>query len=169
MYGIRAAKQEDLEHVGAIEIAAATLFPPGTIPESKRRETVPIENLGAASREGRLWVAVSGEEERPVGFFLIDDVSGCAVLAEVDVLPRHGRRGVGRKLVSRAIEEVRRGGHAALYLTTFAHLPWNAPFYAKLGFGIVAEKDLPPPIVAMLRSERAEGLANRVAMRLDLR
>ena len=60
-------------------------------------------------------------------------------------------------------------GLAAVTLTTFRDVPWNAPFYRRAGFTVV---DDPPPGLAELRAaERAEGLDRfgpRVAMRLPL-
>ena len=62
-------------------------------------------------------------------------------LAELDVLPAHGRRGVGTALV-RAVDEWARSGHfTEITLTTYRDVPWNAPFYAGLGFDVVPESE----------------------------
>ena len=57
----------------------------------------------------------------------------------------------------------------AVTLTTYRDVPWNAPFYRRVGFEVV---DDPTPGVAEVRAaERAEGLdafGPRVAMRLAL-
>ncbi len=53
-------------------------------------------------------------------------------------------------------------------LTTFASLPWNAPFYERLGFRRLAGAERGGRLAALLRAEERRGLRDRVAMRLDL-
>ena len=62
-----------------------------------------------------------------VGFALVEVLGGIALLAELDVLPALGRRGIGRRLIAAARDWAEARGHDALYLTTFAEIPWNAP------------------------------------------
>jgi hypothetical protein len=51
-------------------------------------------------------------------------------------------------------------------LTTDRTLPWNAPFYARLGFVIVEGADVPPELQARLDGQAAAGFdpAQRCAM-----
>jgi hypothetical protein len=56
----------------------------------------------------------------------------------------------------------------ALTLTTFRHLPWNAPFYQRLGFRILSAHEHTPAITAVLVDQKGRGLVQRVAMRLEL-
>jgi GNAT superfamily N-acetyltransferase len=89
---------------------------------------------------------------------------------EVDVHPDHGRRGVGTRLM-RAVEDwARAKGFAAATLTTFRHLPWNAPFYARLGYREIPEAELTAGLRSQLDQEAGHGLerSKRVAMRLTL-
>ena len=81
--------------------------------------------------------------------------------------PRHGRRGVGTALVEAVCDWGRRRGFEELTLTTFRALPWNVPFYARLGFEEVAGDDLTPELEAVIRDETARGLdpRRRVVMR----
>jgi hypothetical protein len=55
-------------------------------------------------------------------------------------------------------------------LITFRHLPWNAPFYEKLGFCPIATADLGPELAAMMSEDAAAGIdtSKRIAMRLIL-
>ena len=53
---------------------------------------------------------------------------------ENPVDPAHGRQGIGTRLVHTVIDWARSRRFENLTLMTFRHLPWNAPFYAKLGF-----------------------------------
>jgi hypothetical protein len=60
-------------------------------------------------------------------------------------------------------------GLPAVTLTTFRDVPWNGPFYAKLGFRELSE--LSPGLAAMREHERAIGdddFGTRIAMREDI-
>jgi GNAT superfamily N-acetyltransferase len=59
-------------------------------------------------------------------------------LAEVFVLPAYRRRGIGRALVERAVEEATALGLEALYLFT----PDREGFYARLGWSVVGPAEL---------------------------
>ena len=63
-----------------------------------------------------------------------------------------------------------RAGHPAVTLTTFRDIPWNAPFYARAGFRVLASAELGPGLAALVRDEAARGLdpSERVVMRRDL-
>lgn len=152
--------------LAGVEQAAATVFPPGTIPDAIRSDAMPFEELEEGMRRNTLWVALSGDT--PVGFALLRFAGGIALLAEMDVVPEHARRGLGRALVEKAAARARQEGYSGLYLTTFAAIPWNAPLYARLGFTLVKPAELPPFLVETLREERKRGLTDRVAMRLAL-
>ena len=117
-------------------------------------------------QDGLLWVAVD-HRDHPVGFALACEVGGNAHLDELDVDPRHGRQGLGRALVETVCEWASRAGYAAITLTTLSHIPWNAPFYEKLGFQILEPEALTPHLRELLQTETAHGLPaeNRVAMR----
>lgn len=156
-----------LPQLGAVEMAAATLFPPGTIPDHIRSDRMPEGVLREAMDEGLLWVAVN-ETDIPVGFALLRYVDGLALLAELDVLPAYGRRGIGRALMAAAAQEARAAGYARLFLTTFTHVPWNAPFYARLGFAVLTAEETPAFLHETLTQEGARGLEHRVAMGLIL-
>ncbi|MDF5808077.1 GNAT family N-acetyltransferase [Pseudomonas aeruginosa] len=47
--------------------------------------------------------------------------------------PGHQQQGLGR-LLERAVTYAHASHCRALTLTTFCDVPWNAPFYARLGF-----------------------------------
>ena len=43
-------------------------------------------------------------------------------------------------------------------LTTFRGVPWNMPFYARLGFEELPRAEWPPPLRAIVADEAARGL-----------
>ena len=124
----------------------------------------PVEDFEAAGRAGLLWVA-RGEDGRPVGFALAEDLVDSIHLQELDVLPEFGRRGIGAALVARVLEEAGTRGKPVT-LSTFRDVPWNAPWYARLGFRALEPEELSPALRVRMDEETARGLpeALRVAM-----
>jgi GNAT superfamily N-acetyltransferase len=166
-YGIEPARPEHLAVLPVIERAAAALFPAAVIPEDARDAVVPSWALAKAQAEGRLWVALAAGA-LPVGFAIVDKLGDAAFLVEIDVLPDHQCKGLGRALLERVIGWARDAGFAALELTTFACVPWNAPYYARLGFKVLDEGELSADLARLLNEEARSGLRERVAMRLPL-
>ena len=167
-YAIRAARPAELHLLAAIELAAARLLA-GLAPESVLNETTSEQELAHAQHDGRLWVALAGD--RPVGFAHVERIEpGAAHLEEIDVHPDHGRRGLGKALVAAVCEWAAAEGCHSVTLTTFRDVPWNMPYYARLGFVEIAPADLGPALESVLRDETRRGLdpARRVAMRRRL-
>ena len=131
---VRAARSYDARALKAIEVAADTLlidrfgavdWPPPT--DASERARLP----------GFVLLAESADDDvppTPVGFVHVLEIDGHAHLEQLSVLPSHGRRGIGRRLVDAALAEARRREHAVITLRTYADVPWNAPFYASCGF-----------------------------------
>lgn len=167
-YAIRPARVRDAASLGDVERAAAELFAPYGLAELFS-ETSPVEKLEAAARDGRLWVAVDAGGTI-VGFALATVVGGNAHLDEIDVHPAHGRRGIGRALIDAVIAWARLRRHRALTLNTMRDVPWNAPYYERLGFVVLRDEDLPTALAELRRLEVEHGLPGerRVSMRLEL-
>ena len=164
-YEIALARPGDLPRIAPIELAAARLLT-GHAPEGVLEEVTPEEVLQAAQREGRLCVALS--DDAPVGFALVELLEpDAAHLEEIDVHPEHGRRGLGTLLVRWVCRWADSRGLTAVTLTTFRDVPWNMPFYARLGFEEVAAGELTPALHEVLEDEARRGLdtSRRVAMR----
>jgi len=124
--------------------------------------------LGAANR-GALFVAVD-ERDEPLGFAALDAIDGAAYLDQLSVCRSAMRRGVGRSLLRRAIAWAEAEGHTWLWLTTYAHLAWNRPFYEREGFVVVPGSECGPAIRHHLDEQRrALPLPEqRIAMRRPL-
>jgi GNAT superfamily N-acetyltransferase len=164
-YAIRAARLEDLPRLAAIELAAAQLLT-GYAPESVLNETTTSEALKEAQGDGHVWVALA--DDVPVGFALVELVESRALhLEEIDVHPAHGRRGLGKKLVLQVCEWAAQHGYESVTLTTFRDVPWNMPFYARLGFAIVPSEQLSADLRAIVDAEARRGLdpSRRVVMK----
>jgi GNAT superfamily N-acetyltransferase len=164
-YRIVAAQPAHLAALAPIELSAATLLA-GHAPPSVLQDVTPEHEFRRAQRQGRLWVALA--DRTPVGFALVDLVAGGHPhLREMDVLPAHGRRGVGAALLRAVLVWTRRAGHAEFTLTTFRAVPWNMPFYARLGFEEIPAGEVRAGLATMLHNEAVRGLdpTQRVAMR----
>lgn len=165
MYRIAAAQPSDLPLLPAIELAAATLLA-GHAPASVLAETTSQADLKNAQQRGHLWVALA--DGVPVGLAHIEVLEpGIAHLEEIDVHPEHGRRGLGRRLVLASCQWAATNGYSWVTLTTFRDVPWNMPFYARLGFEEIPPEELPTALLSVVDDETRRGLdaSRRVAMR----
>jgi hypothetical protein len=77
---------------------------------------------------------------------------------------------VGAALIEHLAATARAEHRPALTLTAFRDVPWNAPYYERLGFVIVEPPDQGPELAALVRREAATIPSNapRVAMRRPL-
>ncbi len=119
-------------------------------------------------RSGLHLVAVD-EDDRPVGFICARELDNALHILEFSIAHRHQKRGIGRALIIRLLEEAHRRGFGAATLTTFRDIAWNAPFYKTVGFRELAPQALTPGLALLLRDEAARGLPGdrRCTMRLD--
>jgi len=168
-YRIEPAKPEHLVALPAIERAAAEIFPKGMISDEAKDYVLSLEEFEKALAKKHLWVAITTANQ-PVGFALVtvNTSDKSAMLAELDVDPAHQQKGLGAAMVQTVIKWARQKGFKHLLLTTFSNVPWNAPFYKKMGFRILSRNELTAALEAFLEKEDQLGLKNRVAMQLDL-
>src|SRR5262245_5512167 len=90
--------------------------------------------------------------------------------ARPDVHPNYARQGLGRRLIEAIADWARTRGATALTLMIFSDVPWNGPYYARLGFRTLDVTTLNPTLQAVRRAEEIAGLpmAHRICMQLDL-
>lgn len=164
--GVRAARAGELKALQEIERAAAGQFAAYGVPESVIAESTSVAELDRARRDGTLWVAAAPGDE-PIGFALVALLDDHAHLEEVDVDPRYARRGVGSALVRAVCDWAVEQGLGGVTLTTYRDIPFNAPFYARLGFVELGDHELTPALREIVASERQRGLdpARRAVMR----
>ncbi|WFP75292.1 GNAT family N-acetyltransferase [Mesorhizobium sp. WSM4906] len=170
MITIRPARAGDAEALPDIEQSAGLAF--RAVPDLAwlaDGDNVSAGRHRALIAEGACWVAAD-DQDRPVGF-LSAGVEGDALhIWELDVrLDRQGS-GIGSALLERAIENARRRGLAAVTLTTFRDVAWNAPFYQKFGFRILDSAAIDERLADLISGEAEHGMPaeRRCAMRLDL-
>ena len=86
----------------------------------------------------------------------------------MDVLPAHGRRGLGTLLLAQVCKWAEAQGHPAFdSLSTFRDVPWNGPFYSKIGFRTLQPSEWTSGMRAIRENEIQHGL--RAEARLFMR
>ncbi|MDP1631595.1 MAG: GNAT family N-acetyltransferase [Caulobacter sp.] len=131
-------------------------------------DVAPADTYGPLVDAGTVWEAIDSQAT-PVGFVACEQFEDRLHIWELAVLESHQRQGLGARLMTAAAEGARTRGLAALTLTTFATVPWNRPFYARLGYAVVSEVGaMAEPLAACLAQERGRGLPDRCAMLLPL-
>jgi ribosomal protein S18 acetylase RimI-like enzyme len=130
---LRVAVPTDIPGLQQLERAANAMFgqigmdviadyPPTSAPE-----------LLAMISDRRAWVVIE-DPDRPVASLLLDIVDGNGHVEQIAVHPEFARRRLGATLLLEADKYAIAHGLPALTLTTFSDVPWNAPYYERLGF-----------------------------------
>lgn len=165
-YRIRPARAADVEAIREIERAAGQAFASVGYPDVARHDPTPAAALRDAITDGALFVAVTPSDD-PVGFLLCTEIDGDLYVQELAVHPDHAGHRLAVPLLAAAETLARSLGLPALSLTTFRSVPWNAPYYERLGFHILSDNQIGPSLRFVIARQKAAGLdvANRVAMR----
>lgn len=163
---IRAARNDDLPALRDVERAAGAAFHDLGMTAVANDEPPSLAELAAFQEDGRAWVSTD-DADRPVAYLLVAVVDGNAHVEQVSVHPDHARQGLGKALLDTAASWAQQRGLAALTLTTYSDVPWNAPYYRRLGFQVIPEAQLTEGLRRIREHEDARGLANwpRVIMR----
>ncbi|MFJ2995209.1 GNAT family N-acetyltransferase [Pandoraea sp. NPDC087047] len=167
---IRIATPGDAPALPPVDRSAGELF--RSLPELAwlaDGEGMPVARHRELIERGVVWVAVD-HDDRPVAFLEAEVFGDELHVWEVSVHRDWQLRGLGRALMTAAAEHAMRTGLAALTLTTFRDVPWNGPFYTRLGFAPIAAPDLSERLRQVLGHEVAAGLpaGRRCAMRQTL-
>lgn len=165
---IRRGTQADLPRLASIELDAATAFDTigygfcaafGARSPEEQQRALDEAAVFVAERSGML-----------AGFVLLWRVDGAAHVAELDVARSVQGGGIGRRLMEAAEAWTRESGYTRMVLTTFTEVPWNRPWYERLGFAGFEPGDDDSELLEIIAEEKAAGIwqAPRLAMRKDL-
>jgi len=159
----RDARLGEITEIRALERASAQRFV-GVMDALAADEPTSAEVLAARIEAGGLIVAVEGETV--AGFVMFRPVETNAYVEQLDVLPAFAGQRIGARLLDAVAERAKTSGLAGLSLSTFREVPWNAPYYRRLGFAEVADAALTPGMLAIRVEHLARGLdeAARVFM-----
>lgn len=164
-YQVRDARADDVPLLQAIERNAAQRY--GELPETLfcvdlgvRDE---VEHRQARESGFALLIEVSGI---PIAFILVVPKDNRAHILEIAVAQAEHGRGYGRELIHVAEAWATAVGLNEMTLTTFLDVPWNAPFYRRLGYEVFEVGLDRPELCELIAEERKLGLhqVRRVAM-----
>lgn len=168
---IRQTQIDDATKLPAIEQSAGQLF-------STLEDLRWISESGVQSVEKHLafidqqghWVAVNGDNE-PVGFIMTIALPESLFIYELSVSQDWQNRGIGKLLIQKVKDKAKVHKFDSVTLTTFRHVPWNAPYYQRLGFSILPESEIPHSLQEILDDEVERGgfvKETRCAMKFEV-
>jgi GNAT superfamily N-acetyltransferase len=156
-YRIRAHRPADDAALLSVENRAAQLFREHGYPEIADSPFASVADFRAMAKGHEVLVATAGDD-LPVGYAVSGPRGDFLHLRELSVDPDHGRRGLGSALVRAVIERCRARAMQGVTLTTFRAVPFNAPFYAGIGFVELPLEQAPPPLPGVFHQELPEGI-----------
>ncbi len=165
---IRPARQNEYSHLPDIENDAAQAFR-----EAGLDGIDGLEETAASyykNLPGRSAVFIAEDKGQIIGFSAGYEVDGQAYIREVSVRFTSSGKGAGTALVTALINWAGKTGFSCVTLTTFRDIPFNAPFYRKLGFVPFEPDGNWPELLAIRKKEISRGLdiQPRICMKLDL-
>ena len=166
----RVARADELDALCEVDLDASRLFDRAGLELSAHdsREFAAAErrHLVECLHSGTTLVA-SDPYGKPVGFAAMRVLDGEPYLEQLSVRMSAMRSGIGTALLGAAARMAAGTRARSLWLTTYRHLPWNAPFYERAGFDIVPLEDCGADILFELLFQRRflPQPDNRVAMR----
>ncbi len=162
---IRPPSERELPGLRDIERAAGAAFRGVGMGAVADDEPPSLAELEAFRAAGRAWVAV-GPAGQPLAYLTALELDGGAHVAQVSVHPAHARLGIGAQLIEHLALDSARRGATQLTLTAFRDVPWNAPYYARLGFEVLAAEQRGPLLARLVAAETRAlpSAAPRVAM-----
>lgn len=173
MVEVRLARADELNVLFEIDDDSAKLYRTAgvVIDLPATHPFIADERRRWAASVSRGWTLLALDESgEAVGFAAVDVLDGAAYLDQLSVRMRAMRRGVGKRLIRQASALGEKLGNEVIWLTTYGHLPWNRPFYERLGFVTMPEAEWGPGVVHHVEAQR-EALPlpeERVAMRARL-
>lgn len=165
---IRPARASEIGRLQQIERDAAIRFRDVGLDALAEGEPNDAAFIHSLMQHGEVLGAES--EGALVGFVLAGRLDDALHIYEISVAPTHGGRGIGAALLDAIADRAHDRSMGTLTLSTFADVPWNAPFYARRGFALVEESAWTPAFFVLRSLERAAGLPleRRIFMRKEL-
>jgi GNAT superfamily N-acetyltransferase len=164
---IRLARQSEIEQIRDLERASAQRFI-GMMDALAADEPTLAVVLSVRLQAGGLLVATA--DKALAGFVMVRPVEDSLYVEQIDVLPRFAGRRIGAALLDAVAQRALAAGLARLTLSTFRDIPWNAPWYRRLGFIDLADIDLTPGLLEIRAEHIERGLdeSQRVFMAREL-
>lgn len=105
------------------------------------------------------------------GFVMFEPQPARLYIQELDVLTSHAGRRIGAALIEQVVPIARARRLPHLVLSTFRDVPWNAPYYRRLGFEEIPPEQVDAGLIARRNANLARGhdVSKRVYMRRAVR
>ena len=150
---IRQANYSDLKWLADIEKEAAKIFVEYLGPDTKQGQGTLDPKIIRKSFDQKLLFVV--EKDLCVAGFLAALLYADFIhIEEVSVRYKSQGKGYGKALVETILNEAQKRSIFSVTLTTDKQLPWNGPFYKRLGFKQLSDNELPDSLKAKLCHER---------------
>ena len=153
----RSGRDEELEALRDIERSAGWVFADYGMSAIADDDPPSEEVLGEYCQAGRLRV-ITDEHDQPVAYLIVDLVDGCAHIEQVSAHPDHAGQGLGRRLIEWVFEWAVEQDLSAVTPTTFSEIPWNRPYYERLGFQVIPEEHVSDGLRLIRQEEKENGL-----------
>jgi len=161
------ARLDEIDALRAIERASAARFI-GLMDDLADDEPTPATVLSARIAAGGLLTARL--TQTLAAFVMFRPVEDSLYVEQIDVLPQFAGQRIGARLLDAVSDRAGAIALSALTLSTFRDVPWNAPWYRRLGFVDIEDAALTPGLLEIRQAHLARGLdeSQRTFMRRAL-
>jgi predicted N-acetyltransferase YhbS len=153
----RLAVPDDTEAVRAIEYEAAQRFVTVGLTGIADAQPMNASFVRRKIEAAEIIVAVDSAG-RCGGFVMFAPLATRFYIEELDVLTAWAGRRIGAALIGQVERLAAQAGARQLVLSTFRDVPWNAPYYRRLGFSVMDGASLDAKLRAIRASHVAHGL-----------
>lgn len=157
MIRIRLGSADEIHKVAPLEQAAAEAFREIGMDAVADDDPVAESVLSQAAEERRFWVAV--EYGVLKAYLLGDFLPQSLHIDQVTVHPDASRRGLGALMIESVSADPRSKERGLITLTSFANVPWNAPYYERIGFNEIPREDWPEGVAEKVDAEQGKNIA----------
>jgi predicted N-acetyltransferase YhbS len=165
----RFAGQPDVDAIRTIEFEAGQRF--FSVDMAGIADAPPMDlELVARKIAAREIIVAVDADATCMGFVMFEPQPARIYVQELDVLTSHAGQRIGAALIEQVAQLARAQRLPQLILSTFREVPWNAPYYRRLGFRDIEEAELDAALIERRDAHIARGLdeSKRVFMRRDL-
>lgn len=156
MIRFRFATTDDVPKIAPLETAAGEMFREVDMEAIANDPPLPEAVLMQAVEDNLLWVATEFGSVR--AYLLAEMLPESLHIEQMSVDPEAAHRGIGARLLESVCADDRAIERGKISLISFENVPWNAPYYERLGFLDIEESEWPAGIGDKIAAERERGL-----------
>jgi len=163
---IRPATLEDIDSIIEVETDAGERFRDIDLGWVADLPGITVESIEPIIEASGVLIAESTMTPNAIGFIALTKLDDGAFIIEISTCIKTAGLGVGRQLMEAADEWARSQSLPYIALTTFEKVPFNGPWYERLGFSTVEPDSDYEELAEAIKGERDSilGQEPRVAM-----